>query len=97
MNEIGNEEGNMNNEIFDNYFGYYTPSFLVKKFYKNNQNENKKIANQIINSFTELRNYVIKKELILQKKSYSSINNKVENLPNEICQVIYFLHEAKKN
>ena len=86
----------MNNEIFDNYFGYYTPSFLVKRFYKITQDENKKIPNQINNSFIELRNYVIKKELILQKKSSTSINNKVENLLNEICQIIYFLHEAKK-
>ena len=86
----------MNNEIFDNYFGYYTPSFLVKRFYKINQNENEKIPNQINNSFIELRNYVIKKELTLQKKSSTSINDKVENLLNEICQIIYFLHEAKK-
>ena len=51
----------MTNEIFNNYSGYYTPSFLVTDSYKVNQNENEKIANQINNSFIELRNYVIKK------------------------------------
>ena len=37
----------MNSETITTYFGYHTPSFLVKDLYKVNQNKGETIPNQI--------------------------------------------------
>ena len=55
-NEIENEEKNMNNKIFNAYFGYYTPSSLVEDLYKVNQYKNEKFLNQINDSLIEIEN-----------------------------------------
>ena len=39
-NEIVNEEKNINEEIFRNYFKYQDPSFLVKDLFEKDKNKN---------------------------------------------------------
>ena len=69
VNEIRNDEENINSVIFSEYFGYQNPSFLAG--YKNNQMKNKTIY-----SMNQLRNAVIRKEIL-----------KNEN-PNKIIDVV---------
>ena len=39
LNEIENEQKNINEQIFKEYFKYHSPSFLVKDLYKNKQSD----------------------------------------------------------
>ena len=60
MNKIENDEENMKNEIFKEYFGYHNPSFLAKYKYKYNQSKNEQIVNQVNDALIHLRNAVNK-------------------------------------
>ena len=40
LNKIKNEEKNINEQIFREYFNYQSQSFLVKDLHEGNQNEN---------------------------------------------------------
>ena len=40
LNEIKNEEKNVNEQMFREYFQYHVPSFLVKDLYEDNQIKN---------------------------------------------------------
>ena len=44
---MGNDEKKMNDEIFQDYIGYYTPLFLVKDLFTVNQTKNEKIVNLV--------------------------------------------------
>ena len=47
---------NINNEVFREYFGYQSPSFLAEDLLKANNNKNKQIVKQTIDSINELKN-----------------------------------------
>ena len=73
----------MNSKTIKNYFGYHTPSFLVKDLYKVNQNKSEKIANQINDLLIEffLKNYttsmmekLVLDSFIKKAKSIISLN-----------------------
>ena len=42
--EMKNEEKKINEEIFNEFFNYHYPSFLIKDLYEDNQNKNDKIV-----------------------------------------------------
>ena len=73
MNQIANDETDINTEIFNEYFKYHNPSFLIKDLYNSNETTNKKIVNHINNIWIDLRNNVDKKEIL-----------KIENSDNVI-------------
>ena len=53
----------INTEVFNEYFGYQNPSFLIKDLIKVNQTKDNEIVNQTIESINELRNSIIKNEI----------------------------------
>ena len=61
VNEIRNDEENINNEIFKEYFWHQYPSFLVKNLLIASQVKNNQTANKAVHSMNELRNAVIRK------------------------------------
>ena len=61
-NRIVNDEKNINTEIFNEYFKYQNPSFLIKDIYNANQTRNEQIVNQVNDALIDLRNTVKKKE-----------------------------------
>ena len=63
LNEIKNEEKNINEQIFKEYFGYESPSFLVKDVYEGNQNKNDMIVKYLNESLIDLRNNINIKKL----------------------------------
>ena len=67
---------NINSEIFNECFGYHNPSFFGKNFIKANQIKNNKKVNQTIDSINELKNSIIKTEIL-----------KNEN-PNKIIDIV---------
>ena len=79
-NEIKNEEKNINEQIFNDFFNYHYPSFLVKDLYEENKNKNDKTVKNINESFINLRNSIKSKEIPenenLKEKSLTLINNK---------------------
>ena len=86
VNEVRNDDENMNSEISKEYVNYQNPSLLEKYLLKANQVKNNKIINQAINLIKELRNVVIRKEILengngiktitMLKNSLVSITNK---------------------
>ena len=58
LNKIENEEKNVNEQIFKEYFGYESPSFLVKDLYENNKNKNDMIVKYLHESLIDLRNNI---------------------------------------
>lgn len=77
--KLKTKKKNMNNEIFKTYFGYHTPSFLVKDFYKVNKYKKEKIVNQINDSLNKFKNSVVGKEI-----PEKEILNKVINIVGKI-------------
>ena len=63
QNEIENEEKNINEQIFTEFFNYQYPSFSVKDLYEGNQNKNAKIVKNINESLINLRNSINSKEI----------------------------------
>ena len=61
MNEIGNDDRNINNEIFSEYFKYQISWFLTEDLSKANQAENEKIVNQVNDPLIDLRIAVVNK------------------------------------
>ena len=80
----------MNNEIFKTYFGYHTPSFLVKDFYKVNKYKKEKIVNQINDSLNKFKNSVVGKEI-----PEKEILNKVINIVEKIFDFHKQLEDSK--
>ena len=62
INEIKNDEKNINEQIFKEYFFYHTPLFLPKELYNSNQNINNEIADHINDALIELKKYINRKE-----------------------------------
>ena len=50
-NKIKKEEKNTNEQIFEEYFGYESPSFLGKDLYESNQSKNDVIIKYLNESF----------------------------------------------
>ena len=50
-----------NDEIFQDYIGYYTPLFLVKDLFTANQTKNEKIVNLVNHALITLWNTVKRK------------------------------------
>ena len=99
VNEIKNDK-KTDNEIFNEYFGYQNPSFLVKDLIKANQTKNNGIVNQTVDSNNELRNSVIKKRIPKNENPIALAqvkagNNRV-NLLNEIRQIVHSFYQSKK-
>ena len=63
MDKIANDGTNINTEIFNEYFMYHNPSFLVKDLCNANKTRNDKIVNYIIIALIDLINAVVKKEI----------------------------------
>ena len=55
LNKIKNEEENINKQICKEYFGYESPSFLVRDLYESNQNKNDMIIKYLNESLIDLR------------------------------------------
>ena len=47
---------NINEQIFNEFFNYHYPSFLVKDLYEDNENKNDKVLKNIKESLINLRN-----------------------------------------
>ena len=56
LNGIKNEEKNINEHIFKEYFGYESPSFLVKDLHESHQNKNDMVVKYLNESLIDLRN-----------------------------------------
>ena len=86
LNEIKNEEKDVNNQIFKEYFHYQTPSILKKNLCEAYQIKKEIIVKHLNKSFIDLRNTANSKEIPanenpnqiinFQKKSSTSANNK---------------------
>ena len=63
LNEIKNEGKNIIEQIFNEFFNYHYPSFLVKDLYEDNQNKNDEIVKNINESLVNLRNSMNSKEI----------------------------------
>ena len=61
MNKIENDDKNINNEIFSEYFKYQISWFLTEDLSKANQAENEKILNQVNDPLIDLRIAVVNK------------------------------------
>ena len=88
LNEIKNEGKNIIEQIFNEFFNYHYPSFLVKDLYEDNQNKNDEIVKNINESLVNLRNSMNSKEIpenenperkrsILLTKFLTLLNNKM--------------------
>ena len=76
INEIKNDGKNMNEQIFKEYFFYYTLSFLAKKLYNSNQYGNDQIVKHI-------------NDLLIELKKGISINKIPKNQkPNKIVEIV---------
>ena len=62
LNEIKNEEKNINEQIFREYFNYQSPPFLVKDLYEDNQKKNDRIVKYLSESLINLRNSIDSKK-----------------------------------
>ena len=86
LNEIKNEEKDVNNQIFKEYFHYQTPSILKKNLCEAYQIKKEIIVKHLNKSFIDLRNTANSKEISgnenpnqiinFQKKYSTSTNNK---------------------
>ena len=79
LNKIKNEEKNVSEQIFNEFFNYPYPSFLVKDLYEGNQNKNDKIVKNINESLINLRNSINSKE-IPENKNLKKVVNIVDHI-----------------
>ena len=63
LNEIKNEENNINEQIFKEYFTYNSPSFLVKDLYEDNKIKKDIIVKHLNELLINLRNSINSKEI----------------------------------
>ena len=61
-NEIKNDEKNINQQIFKEYF-YHTPLFLAKELYNSNQNVTNETVKHVNNAFIALKKDVNGKKI----------------------------------
>ena len=78
LNKIENEEKNVNEQIFKEYFGCEFPSFLVKDLYESNKNKNDMIVRYLYESLIDLRNNINIK--IPENENPKKIANIVEKI-----------------
>ena len=63
MNKIIDEEKDINNKIFLNYFNYHNPLFLVKDLVSTKQDKIEKTVNNISDALIDLRRNINRKEI----------------------------------
>ena len=63
LNKIKNDERNINKQIFNEFFNYQNPSFLVKDLYEDIQNKNDKVVKNINESLINIINSINRKEV----------------------------------
>ena len=63
INEMKNDEKNINEEIFKEYFFNHTPLFLAKALYNSDQNVNDEIAKDINDPLIELKKDINSKKI----------------------------------
>ena len=79
LNKINDEEKNINEQIFREYFNYQSLSFLVKYLYEDNQKINDIIVKYLNESLIHLRNSINSKE-ILENENPKKVVNIVEKI-----------------
>ena len=79
LNKIKNEEKNVSEQIFNEFFNYPYPSFLVKDLYEGNQNKNDKIVKNINEPLINLRNSINSKE-IPENNNFKKVVNIVDHI-----------------
>ena len=77
--EIKNEEKNINEQMFNEFFSCHSPSFLVKDLYEDNREKNDKIVKNINELFSNLENFINSKE-IAENEDPTKIVNIVEKI-----------------
>ena len=63
LNVIKNEEKNINDQIFREYFNYESPSFLVRDLYEHNQNKTYISIKYLNESLIHLKNSISSQEI----------------------------------
>ena len=74
LNEIKNEEKDVNNQIFKEYFHYQTPSILKKNLCEAYQIKKEIIVKHLNKSFIDLRNTANSKEIPANENPNQIIN-----------------------
>ena len=74
LNEIKIEEKSKNEQIFNEFFNYHIPSFLVKDLHEDNQNKNDKIVKNINESLINLINFINSKDTSENKNPKKIVN-----------------------
>ena len=81
LKEIENEDKNINEQIFGEYFNYQSTSSLVKELSEDNENKNDMIVKYLNESLIDLRNFNNSKE-IPKDENPKKIVNIVEKMIN---------------
>ena len=74
------DKNKINDETFWNYFKHQSLSFLAKELLKAKQDKNDQFVNNINNSLIDLRNSVIRKQILENKNSNKTTDNAEEIL-----------------
>ena len=61
-NTVANDETDVNTEIFNQYFKYQNPEFLLRDFFNTSKTKNDAMVNHINDAFIDLRNAVSREE-----------------------------------
>ena len=94
INKIENEEKNINEQIFKEYFYDHIPLFLAKELYSNNQTINDEIVKNINGALIKLKKDINRKnipenenleKILLKKFSILTTNQKVKDV--HVCQL----------
>ena len=81
LKEIENEDKNINEQIFGEYFNYQSTSSLVKELSEDNENKNDMIVKYLNESLIDLRNFNNSKE-IPKDENPKKVVNIVEKILN---------------
>ena len=87
LNEFKNDENNINEQIFKDYLGYRSPSFLVKDLCKSDQSKSDTTVKYINESLTDLRNSINNEEI--------TENENPEKLVNIVEKILDFNKQKK--
>ena len=94
INKIENEEKNINEQIFKEYFFDHIPLFLAKELYSNNQTTNDEIVKNINGALIKLKKDINRKnipgnenleKILLKKFLILTTNQKVKDV--HVCQL----------
>ena len=77
------DEKDINDKIFSNYFMYQNPSFLAKDFIRAKQAKNEQLVNNINDELIDLRNAIIKKEILENKNPNKKVDIVEKNFDSD--------------